>query len=1286
MYGINEITYEHIESLEERQLVKLLDKLLRLEARIDNLPSPNIVVPQNTKSKDGGSDGRLEWIDGPSGTSRFKKRYTVFQCKAADLIPSKCGEEIFPKAKKATIRKLKPQVEDVVNKDGSYILINSRPLADQSIKERINAFRDALKEAKKINHATFNIEVFDANYLTEWVNQHASAVNLVRQFNGITIPHGLRNWETLEIDISAGKTPFQSNQKTLANMQAIQQSINIDKAIRISGHSGLGKTRFILETFRATDDNTKALNHDFLYYDLGASAEESRLINFVISQRESQSGIIVVDNCDSEFHLKITQLVKEQGGFKIITIGYDDSAAITDNKIKLHRDEQRDLVKKIIEQKLATSHSEPEMDYIERLSEGYPWMAVRFCELVLKTGIRNFDRELDEISIKKLVFGAKAQDESEYEVLKACSVFSAFGFADDSFTGLVNSQFKASLQKQMDFIREDVCDTVVTHAKFSKICEKFRKEDIIERRGTHYIVKPTVLAIQLAAQWLRHTPIDKVKTIIEKLSGVGLQEKFMQRLTDLDQLDKAKEIVEEFWGLGSPFGSAEVLSTAWGSLLFRYVVEVNPKATCISLELAFEGWSATELSTLSKSRRNMVVALEKLVFRKETFFSAAKMLFRLAISENESWANNSSAQVVQLFHRFLAGTEVDYQARIEVLDWALNQNNEDYTSLALSCMGGTFIPQGHHTRMGGAENQGSGASLVDYMPPTWKQVYEYWQQVLDRVLTIANTSGILGEKAVEVLARATRTMVSEGAGKMLIDTLEKVTFRSTKSWIEVRSELKKTKRYDGSYLSTEDLKKIDFIIEEYHPKSLDEEFMANVSKPDWEHEQPIERDGQSIYKQQLQAESFAQKLLTDNTDWTEQIERLVQGEQRQGYTFGYEMGKSHPDRKELALRAMEALKIVEKGKQNPGLLFGLASGIGEEDFFNELFDKLLSYSNLSHLALQLTRQHEFAFDRLMKLFTLIDEQGHPVTEMEYFKYGKPLRYLSDEEFYTILDRIASYLPDGPATAFAVLFMQCFQDGANYRRYQEKLKALIIENNLLLSKTLGFESFYWRETVEKMLSGTNDYAFAETIAWQLSEFSKYDNFSYAYDNDAAAIFDLLFREYFAQTWPHLSGKLSSNYLTLQHMKSMIGAKNGSHWKEGSLFTYAENYEAIYQWAQNDEKGRVMLANILPFYSIVEVEDAQTGIKTTEAFIHPFTKGFLDQFGGEEDVLNEITANIGTFGTVGGSASYFSMLKDICQSLTTHKIAKLREWAKKAVDHYSKSIILENLEHENRFLQD
>ena len=138
------------------------------------------------------------------------------------------------------------------------------------------------------------------------------------------------------------------------------------------------------------------------------------------------------------------------------------------------------------------------------------------------------------------------------------------------------------------------------------------------------------MAIHLAANWLTVTPPDRIRILLEGLNARKLEEKFLERFSDLDQLDKAKDIVKDLWGPGSFFGSAEVLNTSWGSLLFRYVVEVNPKETMKSLENAFFNLKKDDLLKVAAGRRNLVWALEKLCFRKETFKSAAKILYLFA--------------------------------------------------------------------------------------------------------------------------------------------------------------------------------------------------------------------------------------------------------------------------------------------------------------------------------------------------------------------------------------------------------------------------------------------------------------------------------------------------------------------------------------------------------------------------------------------------------------------------------------------------------------------------------
>lgn len=478
-------------------------------------------------------------------------------------------------------------IQELVQNDGCYVLFINKDLNTKLKKDRILEFRRAIKDAGFQNHDTLKIEIYDTNSIKDWVNENIGTVTLVQEFNGITRP-GFRLWKQWEQTLEGAKTPYKRNDIIDQHIQNIYDSLEKNKPMRIIGHSGLGKTRLALEAFRKNIAYPKAevLQKQLVYFEIGVNGSLQDLSNYILNHT-NQEGILVVDSCDEEAHKVLSGLVNSMGKFHLISI---DTASTTNEEtsFKLDRDHQRDIVKGIIDEKLSASHSQNDRDYLNNICEGYPWMAVKFCNSIQKNGIAEFSSNLPEDFIKRLLFNRNDEEKVEYNVIRACSVFSTFGFLDDELQLILNSEHKESLKQQMDFIRTNIHDGDISESDFYQICQKYKGEDIIERRGTQYIVKPTILAINLASDWLLNTPPDKIISILDALKGDVLSTKFVERLKDLDQLDKAQYIVHELWGPNSPFGSAEVLNSEWGSLLFRYVVEVNPLSTAKALKFFWQ--------------------------------------------------------------------------------------------------------------------------------------------------------------------------------------------------------------------------------------------------------------------------------------------------------------------------------------------------------------------------------------------------------------------------------------------------------------------------------------------------------------------------------------------------------------------------------------------------------------------------------------------------------------------------------------------------------------------------
>ncbi len=413
MYSINEVNIDHINRLNDIQLSKLLHCLLNNEAEKNSLESYKICVPLKITVADGGEDGRIEWVGHPKATTKWLKNKTcLFQNKATDLPPSKCFEEILEIEVKNQPRKLKTQIEEIIHLDGRYILFTNRNLNNKQITERINEFRSAAYEAGNIKHSTFEVECYDANLIKDWTNDYVNAVTLVQEFNDIHRP-GFMTWERLENTSKAHENEYQKDETISNNIKLIEESIKIERVLRISGHSGLGKTRLVIESFR--NSNLKKL---VVYYDLMGVDNIAEIKNYIISHQDIQDGIIIVDNCDAKSHNILSALTKTNGSLKIITIGLDDNNSITDVKIKLERNNQREIVKQIIVKKL-NSHTQSDIEYVNKISEGYPWMAIRFCDSILKEGMYELSKYPMDEFIKKLIFGERQDNNEEYNVTTA---------------------------------------------------------------------------------------------------------------------------------------------------------------------------------------------------------------------------------------------------------------------------------------------------------------------------------------------------------------------------------------------------------------------------------------------------------------------------------------------------------------------------------------------------------------------------------------------------------------------------------------------------------------------------------------------------------------------------------------------------------------------------------------------------------------------------------------------------------------------------------------------------
>jgi hypothetical protein len=149
--------------------------------------------------------------------------------------------------------------------------------------------------------------------------------------------------------------------------------------VRISGASGLGKTRFAYELFKGISFRkkfNKIRSISLLYVDYSLQGDD--IIKFISRLTKStSSGLTIVDECPDDIHLKLKTLVQRADSYlRLITIDVETklSRSLKTLFVKLlpAKEELISSIAKTIRPEL----SDKDIRIVQNLSVGFPRMAV----------------------------------------------------------------------------------------------------------------------------------------------------------------------------------------------------------------------------------------------------------------------------------------------------------------------------------------------------------------------------------------------------------------------------------------------------------------------------------------------------------------------------------------------------------------------------------------------------------------------------------------------------------------------------------------------------------------------------------------------------------------------------------------------------------------------------------------------------------------------------------------------------------------------------------------------
>ncbi|MDF2997573.1 MAG: hypothetical protein K0R27_3210 [Xanthobacteraceae bacterium] len=761
-----EVVPSQIEALESKQLVQLLGRLLHAEAQRAGLALAGISVPLQITVADGGEDGRIKWEGGLASTDYLLSRANHFQCKASKIGAAGWKKECWVKStqRKGKVKQLTPLLADLVAASGgSYIGFTTEALTSQKVDDCVAAIKAGITEASGDPASLAAIDVYDANRIAGWASHHPAVgiwlaelahgqplsgfetvVGWGRRSDFIATPHVVDTEARFQLGTTKGVDAAGADNKIPAETMRLRIMEHVSRpraSVRVIGPSGLGKSRFMYEALRSTSDQLSSiLASSAVFADYRVVA--GTLLGVATHLAGTgQRILLIVDECPRETALDLVRIATaEASGLSVITI--DTDVRPLDGTDVLHitaTQSEGALIQALIKRKHPTIKAE----VLARLSElcgGFPRFAVLLAEAP------DFNpsefHTVDDI-VDRILCGANMLGAEERRALEALSLFEDVDF--DASNGVSGLDHVAKIIARMDG------DEMFEHLA------KAQQHDLVGRRRTRMAAQPLPVALNLALRRLKLLrPSTLWRFMAEQDAQLVLS--MLRRWRYFDRNVLAVEPARRLLQTGGRLSEPSTMLTPTEAELIDALVHIVPDQVALRLEHDLLSNELDASTITGETRRNLVHALEKLVFRADSFGTAARILLKLAASETENYVNNATGIFKQLFQLELGGTEAPPSERFRILDDAIESGDEAVLAVCVDALSNAFNQ--FPLRFGNADEIGSGAPLKEWLPQATDDYDDFYRQALDRLVSLRSSHSSLAPTVESVMTSATRFMLS----------------------------------------------------------------------------------------------------------------------------------------------------------------------------------------------------------------------------------------------------------------------------------------------------------------------------------------------------------------------------------------------------------------------------------------------------------------------------------------------------------------------------------------------
>lgn len=718
-----QVSPERVAAMSDADLNMVMGQLLQAQAYRCGSPRSEILVNTEGMAKDDGCDG---WSAKPATPDDWLgSTDTCWQFKAGSAgEPARLAGEITKRMPMKTL-----------NNGGRYVVVASG--STNGKKGEDDRLTTLTAEAEQACIPGAKIEVIGSERLTNWCNQHPA---VAARWAGR--PDGL--WSIDDWANSAEhQVPWQASAAVQSEIDARRTDLDFTTGsvhhLHIQGPPGVGKTRFALELCREA-----AWRDAVIYIRQATDLRLLELIDGAAADGDVQL-TVVADEVQPDQLRPLQDLVgRGSGRIRLITVGHSPSPDPTRIPALSVKPLEFEVMWKVISGWHPAMPPE-HVEFVVRFADGYVRLARLAADAVVLNPSMDLRGLLDRDEIRGFLDGMLGT--GDRRALYVVAVLTNIGWTEDKQNE--GEAVARHLGLDWNWVRATVEDF-------------HRRIGIAPRSGRYRYISPTPLGIHLAVEAWTTYP-DLLKSLPEMLPSEGARDAYYSRLQSMTSNPQAREYAREELALFfrvDDFVSPRAVRR-WSALSSADPGEAARNILRALTNASLEGRRRIE----DRARRETVWTLVRLAWRSSSFHDSVKALALLAEAENETWANNASAEFVARFQVCFGGTAVPYLKRLSVLDELLAEGRPAMVSLAVKALAQVGNVQEIRT---GSGLQSDELPEKEWRPSTDREYFECVETAITRLTETAKRG--MADIQADLVATAEKLsmLLRESAGRELM--------------------------------------------------------------------------------------------------------------------------------------------------------------------------------------------------------------------------------------------------------------------------------------------------------------------------------------------------------------------------------------------------------------------------------------------------------------------------------------------------------------------------------------